>query len=136
MKKQVEEGEFDTKISFEEQKQLYDHIDSTTFNEIWTFSWKIRSTPNSRDTLQSILWNHDGKYIRFLKEFSKDSDVVKNYYETYEKAGQISPLMISGLVIHFDKYDVSDIRMRLLIAIHYLTLNDDTKREEKVKINT
>ncbi|HNP18666.1 MAG TPA: hypothetical protein PKL31_09550 [Fulvivirga sp.] len=135
MKASMELGEFKTGISFDEQKELYSRIKPSSFNMIWRFSWKIQSTHNSKDTLKSIIWNYDGKYIDFLKEFSKDNDVVKNYFETYELVGDISPSMIAKLIAYHDIYNINDIRMRLLIAIHYLTLNDDIKRKEKIEIS-
>ena len=133
MKSNEEAGEFNIEISFEKQQKLYQSIDSSTFNQIWSFSWGTVRNGDSRDTLKMMLWNNEGKYFEFLEKFAKEEVVVQNYYETYTKAGTISPSMVAGLIMYHDKYDIKDIRFRLLIAIHYLTLNDERKRKEKVE---
>lgn len=135
MKSLMETGEFDTKISFEKQKELYQQISKSTFDKIWTYTWVIKNTQDSRDTLKSIIWNYEGKHIDFLKVFAEDNDVVKRYIDANLASGDISPMMIADIQMFYEKYDINDIRMRLLIAIHYLTLNDNAKRLEKTKIS-
>jgi len=129
MEKAEEIGSIDLKISFESQLKLYKEIDSATFNQIWTFnqSWK----KNSLDTLKSITYNCNGKFVRFLETFAKEDEVVKEYYNSFQLAGDIGPTMVARLRKLHKDYDTHDIRIRLLIAIHYLTLNDQYHRIEK-----
>ena len=39
--------------------------------------------------------------------------------------------MIAHLLKNYEYYKISDVRVRFIIAIHYLTLNDFLKRKEK-----
>lgn len=129
MEKAEEIGSIDLKISFESQQRLYKEIDSATFNQIWIFnrSWK----KNSPDTLKSMTYNCNGKFVRFLETFAKEDEVVKDYYNSFQSAGDIVPSMVARLQKLHKDYDTHDIRIRLLIAIHYLTLSDQYHRIEK-----
>ena len=129
MEKAEEIGSIDLKISFKSQQRLYKEIDSATFNQIWIFnrSWK----KNSPDTLKSMTYNYNGKFVRFLETFAKEDEVVKEYYTSFQSAGDIGPSMVASLQKLHKDYDTHDMRIRLLIAIHYLTLNDQYLRMEK-----
>lgn len=123
-------GNIDPLIDFDAQQELYMVISDSTFSTIWAFNktWKL-STPS--DTMRSITLNVKGKYIDFLKELAADENLVKMYLASFEDAGDISPHMIAHLLKRYNDYDIHDVRIRLLIAVHYLTLNDGFKRHEK-----
>lgn len=122
-------GNIEIKIPFEEQQNLYNQINESTFNEIWNFgkSWNR----NSPDTLKYIRFRYNGKYVKFLKELSNDDKIIKNYHDSFEAAGDISPSMIAGLLMNYDYYNINDLRVRLVVAVHYLTMNDQYERKEK-----
>ncbi len=122
-------GEVILNISFDEQKNIYNKISKSTFNQIWAFgkTWEYNST----DTLKYLYFNEKGKYIKFLKEFGQDNKFVKGYYDTFELIGDISPSMFAEIIMRYKEFDISDARFRLLLAIHYLTVNDDYERKEK-----
>ena len=123
-------GDINIKIPFDDQQNIYKKISKTTFEEIWDFgkSWK----PNSSDTLKHIHFKYDGKYMRFLEELGKDDKMIKYYLEAFKSAGDMSPSMVSPLLMNYENYNIEDIRIRLFVAIHYLTLNDKIKRIEKI----
>jgi hypothetical protein len=116
-------------IDFKNQKVLYNQLDKTTFDDIWSIGWSMKM--NSSDTLKNIELNRSGKYAGFLKSLGDKDSMVNKYYNSLELAGDISPSMISDLVKNYDNYDIKDPKIRLLIAIHYLTLNDKFERKEK-----
>src|SRR5690606_37030705 len=120
---------FEIKIPFSEQQKLYDSISDSTFNQIWCLgkSWK-RDSP---DTLKHIGLRYDGKYSEFLKSFGKENKVIQGDYQTFEDAGAISPSMVAGLLFNYEDYDVRDIRIKLIVAIHYLTMSDQNERKEE-----
>jgi len=122
-------GDVDIKISFEAQRQLYQQIEQNTFNQIWKFGKAGLEPPY--DTLNQISLRYDGKYIEFLEELGHEDKLLKNYYESFIAAGTISPDSIAHLLKMYNDYDIKDIRVRLLISIHYLTLNDQFERKEK-----
>lgn len=129
MKNNSDSGIFEIKIPFENQTQMYEKISDTTFKNIWVLnkSWK-RDSPH---TLKHIGIKYDCKYVDFLELLGKEYEVVSNYYKGFMSCGDICPTMVADVLINYDQYDIQDERIRLLIAIHYLTLNDQYKRKEK-----
>jgi hypothetical protein len=133
--KSEENGSIDLPLSFEEQMKVYERISKSTFNEIWAFGigYNYREAPN--DTFNIIGINSYGKYIQFLKEVGQDYPMIKGYTEGVEAAGDIPPSIIAGILMNYKQLDIKDTRVKFIIAIHYLTLNDRSKRVEKINKN-
>lgn len=85
---------------------------------------------NSPDTLKYLDLRTDGKYAEFLKKLGKENEVVQEYYEELQASVGISPGMAAHLLMNPEDYDVNDVRVKLLVAIHYLTMNDQYERNE------
>ena len=128
MLESAESGMEETLFSFNKQKDLYTEITKETFNQVWNFEreWK----QNSTDTIKRINYNTQGKYAEFLRKLSEDSQVIESYYNSFESVGGISPSAWTFLLMS-KYYKIEDIRIRLVIAINYLTLNDYAERNEK-----
>ena len=152
MTKSAETGNLDIKISLNKQKDIYRQINDSTFNEIWHVGWIIEpskkvaikdalSPPKNKKSFADVFGNSDslsridlvpnGKYSLFLKEYGNQSPVIKKYYQYLTDASTLSPGMVSSIMMNYDYYDIKDVRMKLVFAIHYLTLNDQTNRKEK-----
>ncbi len=132
LSKAVETGCIEINIPFEEQKKMYKAIDTSTFNQIW-YIGKQRF-PDSPKTFKYFTLYHNGKhvkYLKFLKAVGDKNEIIKDYYEALRSVGSISPTSVAHLLKSYQLYDVSDIKIRLIIAIHYLTLNDQYERKEK-----
>lgn len=69
--------------------------------------------------------------MNFLKIAGKKDKFIKEYHESVETFGGISPSLIAGIIMNHDKMNFEDPKVELVIAIHYLTLNDQYKRREK-----
>lgn len=122
-------------INFNKQKEFYQQIDKYTFDQIWLFDSLVNMATG--DTLMHIQLNGNGKYLQFLKKLGGQNKVIKDYVNGLEIAGDISPSMIAVLVKNYSKYDIKDPKIRLMVAIHYLTLNDQwTRNEIKSEANT
>lgn len=106
-------------IRFDNQKELYTQLDKKTFNDIWKVSSKSKR----------LSLNPKGKYASLLKEVGKKDSVINNYYNGLQRVGDISPSIVSDLLKNYKNYNIKNPKVRLMIAIHYLTLNDqfDTK---------
>jgi len=126
---QKTENEFNPKVDFEQQLGMYKQIDKSTFKEIWYFqqSWPRRE---QKDTLKHISLIPKRKYIDFLEKCGKENKAINYYSNTFKAAGDISPTMNASLIMQYELYDISDLRTKLIIAIHYLTLNDQFYRKE------
>lgn len=121
-------SDFNLSINFNDQKELYNQLDQKTFNNIWTIS-RLNKL-GSNDSLENIILNRQGKYVAFIKTLGKQDSVINNYYNSLEIAGDISPTMVADLIKNYKNYNVIDPKIRLIIAIHYLTLNDQSERKE------
>jgi hypothetical protein len=131
LEKSEETGEIHLDIPFDKQMKVYDSFSDSTFNEIWTLgkSWNDGDAP--QDLYSPVHFTPNGKYLKFLKSTGKDDNVIKHYYESIIATGDISPSIISGLLVNYDHYNIKDIRVRFIVAVHYLSLNDRSERREK-----
>tara|TARA_R110001583_G_scaffold195006_1_gene368456 strand:+ start:231 stop:677 length:447 start_codon:yes stop_codon:yes gene_type:complete len=124
------EYEFNPKVNFKQQLEMYNKIDKSTFNEIWDFQKKW-TTKTQSDTLKHLGLSYTGKYKDFLQNYGKVNKAIHQYSESFNASGDLSPTMTAGLLMSYEYYDISDIRTKLIIAIQYLTLNDQNKRIEQ-----
>jgi hypothetical protein len=122
-----ERGYYDMKISLPEQHEMYEQIGETTFNQIWVFGYRHICHPNfpPRDTTRSIELNYNGKYMMFLKKRGKRNAIMKEYYQSILVAGDLSPISHAIGIYDFINLDVKDIKNQLVIAIHFLSINDN-----------
>jgi len=134
-------GNFDIKIPYEEQQELYNKINDSTFNQIWVFSrcWnpnppeiiKAGGAIMNPDTLKCIAMNRFEKYSEFIEKLGHEYELIGEYNENLQSAGDISPVCVSEIICEYKALDFNDERVQLFFAIHYLTLNDQRKRIEK-----
>ena len=120
---------FNSKIDFEKQLEMYKRIDQSTFKEIWYF--QNRTDINSLDNFKYLEYSYLGKYKVFLKKYGEENKAIHNFYEGIEFEGGINPNTLGGLDMYYEYFDISDIRTKLVIAIQYLTFNDQLERKEK-----
>ena len=134
MKESEIKGFFDINIPFQKQMDLYSQISENTFQQIWIFTeGKIRRQGSFHPS-KSISLNFNGKYSAFLKELGKENSAIYQYYENFEVLKDISPNM-AAFMMNYDIFDINDIRVHLVFAIHYLTLNDVEKRDKIVTVS-
>lgn len=122
-------GNFNLLIPYSEQLNIYSEISKATFNEIW----KIKELTNELNgkKYQEIKINLEGKYAKFLKELSLEYPEITEYYDFLESEGDYSISAISQYYAQISEDEInkmSDIRMRFISAIYFLTLNDKLLR--------
>ena len=123
-------GMYKTHIDFQKQYEIYKQINSNTFSEIWLFQQSL-PLRERKDTLKYLGFNNNTKYIKFLNEYGKENKAVKDYINNFNIASDFGPSMISQVIMNYEAFQIEDIKSKLLIAIHYLTLNDQNLRKEK-----
>ena len=119
---------FWTNIDFEKQKKLYDQISKSTFNEIWMF---CESTFYPSETkAKSLCANATGKYQKFLADLGKTNPRIAKYAERIQASGDFNGLDIQYWEVLKNKkyFDLNDPNIQLILAIHYLSLNDNATR--------
>lgn len=119
---------FWTTTNFEEQKRLYEQISESTFDEIWGFC-KSTYFP-SQTTAMDICAITNGKYQKYLSDLAKTNPRVAEYLRRIEASGDFNNFDIQYEQILDDKkyFDLKDKNIQLIIAIHYLSMNDQFKR--------
>jgi hypothetical protein len=131
IKSQIEkEFGFNANLDYEKQLKLFSEIQENTFKEIWSFE---KSLPiNERiDTLKYLGFNYQGKYRKFLNEYGRENNAVKHYVRSYNISADLGPSMIAELSMNYESFRINELKTKLVIAIHYLTLNDQNWRNEK-----
>lgn len=85
----------------------------------------LNSNATFPDTIPNVYFKK-GKYYEYLeKEISKINPKTKQYFEYLSSAMDFNSIkIVVDLISNFKEYDISDDRIRLLIAIQYLSLND------------
>ncbi len=117
-------------VDFDAQKELYSRFESDLFSEIWDFC-KSRDLRENK-SYKSLCLNQDGKYVQFLKDLSDRNPELEQYYESIIGAGdwESMGLLQQRVYTNPEYYELKDPSIQVLIAVHYLTQNDQQKRKE------
>ncbi|NVK28593.1 MAG: hypothetical protein HWE14_11150 [Flavobacteriia bacterium] len=118
-------------ISFQKQLNVYDQISDSTLHQIWWKGWSRRPLVSTTDTFVYLNVYPPGKYYEFLDRLGDDYEIVQEYHDHIVSFGDYSPSLLTGVQRSFEKFNISDIRVKFLFAIHYLTVNDHLWREER-----
>ena len=109
-------------LNYKKQENLYNKIDSTFINEIWTkpmIGVNISVSKFKKAKYYSL--NHSGKYFRFLKDLGEKERYYYSYYEGLYVANEISLHgFIHGLT-NTKQLKFKDIKLRLIYSVQYLT---------------
>jgi len=118
-------------IDFDKQKKLYKEISQSTFDEIWMFS-KSTAYPSEIES-KSIAAVANGKYYKYLKSLGNKNPRIAKYATQINASGDFSLLDIRFREVLKNKkyFDLKDPNIQLILAIHYLSLNDQVKRKDK-----
>ena len=113
------------KIDFDDQKKIYQQISKTTFDEIWMYC-ELTKYPGETK-VQEICTVADGKYQKYLSDLGKSSPKIEMYADAIQASGDFNELDIQALSLNND-FDLNDPNIQLILAIHYLSINDQAKR--------
>jgi len=119
-------------IDFTEQKEIYNSIDKSTFNEIWRFGKSTNlKTKIERKNLRAKL---NGKYIDFLKGVEENNEFIEEYVKMINVIGDFESIgyLQNNIYNYPDKFDLNDPNIQVIIAIHYLSQNDHFNRKERL----
>ncbi|MBQ0769705.1 MAG: hypothetical protein KBT58_10460 [Bizionia sp.] len=118
-------------VDFEKQKELYNSISKSTFEEIWVFG--KATYPETGLELKSVGSKYNGKYQKFLTELGKSNNELKEYADRVIGAGDFESSLIlqSRIYKNPTDFDLDNPNVQLLITVHYLSQNDQEKRTDK-----
>lgn len=129
---ETENNPFIENIDFTKQKEIYQSIDKSTFNEIWRFGKSINL--KSKIESRNIRVNLNGKYLSFLKEIGTNNPYIEKYVEMTKAIGDFESIgyLQNNIYKYPDKFDLNDPNIQTIIAIHYLSQNDHFNRKERI----
>jgi hypothetical protein len=118
-------------VDFEKQRELYNSISQSTFDEIWEFG-KATNLETGWE-FKSIGSKYNGNYQNFLAELGKNNSEIKDYADRVIGMGDFESMGLLQRRIYRNPmdYDLDNPNIQLLIAIHYLSQNDQQKRTDK-----
>ena len=76
--------------------------------------------------------NTEGRYIKFLSDLGKRNGVLEAYKDDLLSSGSFFGITRIEYEVFTanERIDLNDEAIQVLIAIHYLTQNDNSKRKE------
>lgn len=116
LKEQSTSGTYTIPFTLTKQNELFNNISSQLIEEIWMPS----SDPKSYELIAT-----NGKYLTFLSILANEDSVCMSYKNNILTAGTISASNQAMVLLQSDLFDMDDIRIRLLITIHFFTLNSN-----------
>lgn len=129
VKNSADSGSLYLHIPIKDQLAVYEEFSDSTFYQIWAFG-KTSNEENPNDILGSVYYKWDGKFFKFLKKFAPKNEFAKSYLESVEATGSPGPSLIAGITYNYKNFEIEELSVKFIIAIHFLTLNDEYKREE------
>lgn len=113
----------DLNISKEKETLLLNNISESLFNSIWG-----KGNLTDKNT-EIIMIKPESRYMDFLKEIGNTKPAIKKYYD----AATAIPVVLNAATVdfiffHYNNFDLTDAKQRLILAIHFLTLNDQDFR--------
>jgi len=138
MEETKESTNFELDLPIDRQIEIYQAFQDSTFYRIWSFAetkeYDLRDSIPLQGVFKTIVFGRDNKYMEFLRRTGESHEIIEFYkHSVLTEGGSIGPGLFASVLIDHNKYDLEDIRMRFIVAIHYLTLNDQYKRAEKIK---
>ena len=113
------------KVSLPKDKldSIFSVFDSNfSLNTFWEL--EINRKINQFDTISvSLRINLYDRYRKYLNELSNKETFIKDYLNSTEAAGGITPSQIAGLGKFHDRFNFNDIRWRLFYSINFMTVS-------------
>ncbi|WP_282074836.1 hypothetical protein [Maribacter aquivivus] len=118
-------------INYRKQKKLYRTISKNTFNKIWGLC-KTWRTNEPKYEYESLCFSSDPDFINFVLDLGKTSGYLSRYAGILELGGLGNSNFIASNILEFPKsMNIDDRGVQVVFAIHYLTRNDNLKRDKK-----
>jgi len=105
-----------------EQENMLKKLGTETLRKIWNLK-SLKEKGKKQNELLSL--KYKSNYSLFLEDLSRENNLIKEYRNSIEIAGDISPNSVANLIIHQSELDLSDPDIRLFLTIHYLSINKE-----------
>lgn len=111
-----ENGTTELEIDYDKQKELYSYSVS---NKIWI---EFSGDYSYSDSINFYGIDISGKYSEYLQKLGEEIPDIAEYHNQTLRSGIVDPSFI--LKMSPESLDPEDIRIQLVVAIHFLTLNE------------
>jgi hypothetical protein len=105
--------EFIMKISFINKGLILEKANKEALNLIW----ELNSLTSEIESLKT-----KGPYVDFLMLSGKENSILKEYIESIINSGDVNPYSVGLLRTKARLLNINDSNMRLILAIHYLSI--------------
>ena len=112
------------KLSKVAQDKMLKKVGKETLLKIWNIEQPSIGNSNKYIELKGL--KYKSNYTEFLEDLVKNNELIRNYRNDIETAGDISPTSVASLIYQQAKLDISDADIRLFLTVHYLSLNKET----------
>ena len=113
-------------IPFTQQKAMLDSLSSPLPYQIWVRGWQKQGT----DSLAFLFYTPQDHYLAYLQSVAADEKTLEPYLSELTAYGDVSAKATRALLQAYQAAGVSDPRIRVVHAIHWLTLHDQQNRDE------
>lgn len=120
------------KISWRKQKKLYSSISDSTFKKIWALcdTWQ---TIKPEYKYKVLCFSGNPVFIDFVNSLSETSPAIEGYADRLAAIGDFGYLRQTfyNIAEYPDSTDLNNRGVQILMAIRFLTENDNAKRDKK-----
>ncbi len=104
--------------------ELLNSLDTKVFDEIWGYAQRYLRKINavSYEKQKDLELNVNGKYFKFLSEYSKKNKDLSVYVSSIKTTGCIAPVSIADFLTNYKNFDFNNELNRLIFAVHFITL--------------
>jgi hypothetical protein len=114
-------------VPFHLQQEMYTRLSDAAFTDIWLKGTAVNQITG--DTTERLTLSYEGKYMSFLSALRRDYQILNAYQRSFTEQRTVSSVMIETLLYNYHLLNLRDVRMRMFVALHYLTLNDMYERK-------
>ncbi|MCL6267652.1 hypothetical protein [Flagellimonas myxillae] len=127
-----EQNFLENKIGWKKQKKLYSKISDTTFQKIWSICKAWRAIEPKYE-YEELCFSFNNTFIDFVNNLQKSNPLIEAYSRSLENVGSFPfwRYFLNNVRDYPNKIDLKDRGVQILVAIHFLTLNDQAKRDKK-----
>ena len=125
IKIKADSGSLEPGFSYEKEKQLFNELNIGTINKIWYYTKSYRLVKGKKvyDFPETIELIYKSPFMNLCRDISDENPKLKFYYENFQAGGSMNSVLIENVIVNYDKFNFSNPKERLMIAIHYLTIN-------------
>ncbi|HAA20467.1 MAG TPA: hypothetical protein DCP28_17530, partial [Cytophagales bacterium] len=120
-------------ISYEAQHITFGDFHSGTLATFWNNQMLMRADdPNKQ--IMTLVYQPEGKIQTYLDLLGEEYILIKQYADTFRNIHTITPKMEEDVLRNLKVFNLADIRVRVFLAVHFLTLNDNYKRRGNLPV--